>query len=959
MTTHVVVIGAGIVGLAAARELALRGARVTVVERHVAGAGTSSRGEGNILVSDKEIPAEARLALRSIELWRAFAEASPEPFEFEPKGGIITASSPAQLDLLAAQADRQSALGIESAVLDRDALRDMEPLTAPSLVGGISFPQDAQVMPIHAVRALRRAALDLGVVERVGTSVVGLSRLTAGPAVELADGTRIDADAVVLAAGPWSGELATRLGGVAPVFPRRGLLLVTEPLPAGTVRHKVYDGRYVEAVASDDGAAQVAPVIESTPSGTVLIGSTREAVGWDTQQRWDLVGELSRNAAALFPSLGRARIIRTYQGFRPATPDHLPLIGPDARVEGLFHCSGHEGAGIGLAMGSAELLADVVLDGRTDEAFDPRRLAELDPRRLTEPDPRRLTDTAAREADPVPGPTPFVLSPSSCSAAPSLLGTDPDEPGGSTVAAAMLANGQQVLRRTRFGDDPRGVFCGIGHCHDCVMTRNDGVSVRACLEPAAGRAVEEHHALAGGQGPEPAGAVVMDVDVVVLGAGPGGLAAAATVRGNGLSVGIVDRYRAAGGQIGRQRAGVAAPSGPWAELIGDGTRGVQHLTAAQVVAVQQVAGSATRRFQVMVAVDDELQLVLADHVVLATGAREVVRPFPGWTLPGVVTAGAAQAMVKQEGRSPWDRIVLAGTGPLLLAVASALRSAGATPLLTLESQPLRRLAVGGLPVGLGHPGKLADLARLTGGRPPRFGWRVVEAVEAASVASADSGAIGQVVMRAPSGRTARMDADALAVSDGLLPDVTLAVQLGCDLVTRPGTAGPAVVVDDDQSTSVPGVWAAGELTGVGGADKAVAEGRLAGAAILASTIGPAVPSGLRRTVRRWDGFRDALARLYPWDDDWAVGLPDEVQVCRCEEVPAGRVRRAIADGATTARAVKGLTRCGMGRCQGGVCGPLVSSMVRAAGHPSPGDLESRPVAQPVLVDQLARLVTDA
>jgi NAD(P)H-nitrite reductase large subunit len=167
-----------------------------------------------------------------------------------------------------------------------------------------------------------------------------------------------------------------------------------------------------------------------------------------------------------------------------------------------------------------------------------------------------------------------------------------------------------------------------------------------------------------------------------------------------------------------------------------------------------------------------------------------------------------------------------------------------------------------------------------------------------------------------------------------------------------------VVVDDEQSTSVPGVWAAGELTGVAGADKAVAEGHLAGAAILASTVGPAVPSGARRAVRRWDGFRDALARLYPWDDEWTVGLPDEVTVCRCEEVPAEAVRRAIADGATNARAVKGLTRCGMGRCQGGVCGPLVSSMVRAAGHPSPGHLESRPVAQPVLVDQLARLTAN-
>jgi glycine/D-amino acid oxidase-like deaminating enzyme len=934
--TRVVVVGAGIIGLAGAAELARRGASVVVVERAGAGAGTSSRGEGNLLVSDKEIPAEARMALRSLQLWHELAATSPEPFEFEPKGGIVTAATAGQLDLLAAQAARQRDLGITADVLGPDELAAHEPGLAAGLAGGLWFPQDAQVMPIHAVRALRRVALDLGVVERTGVTAVGLTARPGGVRLRLDDGTDLDADAVVVAAGPWSGEVAQRLGGTAAVFPRRGLLLVTERRPAGTVRHKVYDGRYVEAVASGEAAALVAPVIESTPSGTILIGSTREAVGWDERVRWDLAGELAAGARQLFPALADAQVIRTYQGFRPATPDHLPLVGPDARMPGLFHASGHEGAGIGLALASAEVLADAVLDGLVDPAFDPRRF------------------TPAAPAAPSP-------------AAPHPRGRVTFVWGSDTTVTRLEGKGDPPSERNGDGVPP-GFFCGIGHCHGCASTdAGSGRTVRPCLAPAPRGDTPPAEASAGRPttGETSADGLAADelvvdglvVDVLVVGAGPGGLAAAAGVVAAGRRVAVIDRYDAAGGQIGRQPDGATTPTGPWADLISAGSRMVLHLGGAAVTAVHRTepVGPAVHdggRFEALVVRHGRLGIVRADHVVLATGAREVVAPFPGWTLPGVITAGALQALLKRDVRrpapaTPWRRVGLAGSGPLLLAVAEAARAAGQAPAFLLEARRATALARRGLPTARRHPTKAADFARLAGRHPPRFGWRVREAVGGDAVAAA--------VIFDRRGRTRTVPLDALAVSDGLVPDIALAVQLGCATREVPGTAGPAVVVDGDQRTSVDGVLAVGEVTGVGGADKAVAEGRLAGA-ILAGVVpaGDAL-SALRESAARWRAFADDLAALYPWDDGWVARLPAEEVVCRCESVPLAAVTRAIADGAHTARAVKGLTRCGMGPCQGAVCGPLVRTALLAAGHPTPGTLDHRPLAEPVPLDELARL----
>jgi glycine/D-amino acid oxidase-like deaminating enzyme len=175
---------------------------------------------------------------------------------------------------------------------------------------------------------------------------------------------------VVNAAGTWGGEVAALAGGPVPVLPRRGFILVTEPLPP-TVHHKVYGAEYVANVASDSAGLETSPVVESTRSGTVLIGASRERVGFDGTTSYDVLGRLAARAIALFPVLAAVRVQRTYRGFRPYCPDHLPVIGPDPRVDGLVHACGHEGAGIGLAPGTAELVLQSVTGEPPTIALEP------------------------------------------------------------------------------------------------------------------------------------------------------------------------------------------------------------------------------------------------------------------------------------------------------------------------------------------------------------------------------------------------------------------------------------------------------------------------------------------------------------------------------------------------------------------------------------------------------------
>lgn len=363
-TADVVIVGSGVVGAACAAALAHAGLSVCVIDRAGPAAGSSSSGEGNLLVSDKLPGPELDLALHSLALWRRFADRSRHGFEFDAKGGLVVAGSPASLTALDLIAAGQRAAGVTVSAVPGDRLVEYEPHLATDLSGGALYPQDAQLQPMLAVRALLADAVGHGAAAVAGCELTGCERDSGGAltAVTTTLGT-VSTPRLVIAAGAFSAEAGERVGVRVAVSPRRGHILVTEPLPP-MVRHKVYEAGYVADVESPEAGLLSSAVVEGTESGPILLGSSRELVGFD--RRFDLraATAIARRALALFPFLRDVRLIRGYLGFRPATPDRLPIIGESAGHPGVWMDTGHEGAGVGLATGSADLLRSLLIGER-------------------------------------------------------------------------------------------------------------------------------------------------------------------------------------------------------------------------------------------------------------------------------------------------------------------------------------------------------------------------------------------------------------------------------------------------------------------------------------------------------------------------------------------------------------------------------------------------------------------
>jgi thioredoxin reductase len=445
-------------------------------------------------------------------------------------------------------------------------------------------------------------------------------------------------------------------------------------------------------------------------------------------------------------------------------------------------------------------------------------------------------------------------------------------------------------------------------------------------------------------------------DVVVIGAGPSGMAAAAEAGATGLRVALIDQQARVGGAYWRHEAAHAALDETgmhhdWTTFrrLQSRLEGVHHLASHAVWSVDREDGALVVR-----ATRGEVERapvrLTSQHVVVATGAHERVVPFRGWTLPGVMTAGGGQGLVRGTGVVPGRRVLLAGTGPLLLVVADTMLRAGVEVVAVAER---------GHPLGYGlRPSSWSGAASrsreaaayvrsLAAQRVPfHAGYRVVSAE--------GTDRVERVTLASRRGRRREYDVDALLVSDGFTPQLELLVQAGAR--TRTDDDGSLVVaVDAGQRTNVPGLLATGELTGVGGASLAILEGYVAGRTI----TGREVDTTVHRRIAVHRRFARAMHAVHAVDPSAVAELPDDELVCRCEEVSAGQIRAACRDlGADDPRTAKLMTRAGMGLCQGRTCGRTVAELVAvASGRPTgPDDAPrwaGRLPATPVTLDALA------
>lgn len=506
---------------------------------------------------------------------------------------------------------------------------------------------------------------------------------------------------------------------------------------------------------------------------------------------------------------------------------------------------------------------------------------------------------------------------------------------GQSLAAALTEAGVRAFRDT-VGGAERGLFCGMGVCQDCLLTVDGAPNRRACMTPVApGMAVARQVALpdfSASQDAAIAGeARAIAPDVLILGGGAGGLSAAIAARAAGASVVVLDERKVGGGQYYKQAADASLLDAQQAE------------GAALVAAARDSGAEIVQGTEIWGAFDGPM--ILADHggaaliarprtLIVATGAYERPVMVPGWTLPGVMTTGAAQTLWRSYRTLPGRRVAVCGSGPLNLQVALELAEGGAEIALVAERapSPLTR-PMQALGLALSGPRLTWNGLRMLRGLRAR-GVAVRNRTELSWVAPADD-ALAATFVHADGTQTT-VTVDALLMNAGFEPQNEVLRLLGAAMSYDPAAGHLRAARSETLETTVSGLWAVGDCAGLGGAPAARAEGRIAGRAAAARAgYGDAYDLFADlRALRRHRRFQRRLWQLHDIAPRGILDLPDDTVICRCEELTVGRLKEGLGEAPGHAGTLKRATRVGMGRCQGRYCGPVAARLVsEATGKP--------------------------
>lgn len=510
---------------------------------------------------------------------------------------------------------------------------------------------------------------------------------------------------------------------------------------------------------------------------------------------------------------------------------------------------------------------------------------------------------------------------------------------GESLAAALTAAGVRSFRTTAH-DAERGMFCGMGVCQECLVEVDGRANERACMVKVTGPLSVRSEAHARpldvkrpATAPKTIGDVrLMQPEVLVIGAGPGGLSAAIAARRAGAEVTVIDERSKPGGQYFKQPdvdgEGIVPPD-------------AQHSEGAALIASARALGvsilndvtvwGAFAPLEFAATHDGAALRITPKRAIIATGAYERGWPVPGWTLPGVMTTGAAQTLWRTARRVPGKRVLIAGNGPLNLQLAAELSDGGSEIAAVVEA------------ASAPGPGAIGALATMAWASPKLVrdgiayhrkrraaGARMINGAVVRGIERSGSGL--KVLIGGADGAKSQetFEVDAVCLGYGFEPANELLRGLGCGHDFDPERRQLVTRRDETGQTTVPDVYALGDCTGLGGARAALAEGTVIGAHVAAS-LGhkTGTQAAVEAALLRHRRFQRALWTLYAFDGYHPSLANRETLVCRCEEVTFGEIEDALSEDLSMIGAVKRQTRVGMGRCQGRYCAPVLDTLMAA------------------------------